>query len=348
MKNHNSLFYSHLYDWYEINHRTLPWRDTSNAYHIWLSEVILQQTRVVQGIDYYLRFISRWPCVEDLANASEDEVLREWQGLGYYSRARNLHKAAKMIVDRGWLPFPTHFDQIRSLPGVGEYTAGAIASFAYDEPYTAMDGNVYRVLARLFDIDEAFDTTQGKKLFRTQAEALLDRTHPRLFNSAIMEFGALWCTPILGDHCSFCPLQVYCLSHQHGTAALLPVRKERQALRDRWFDYTIYICQEDGRFYTLLHQRTKKDIWQHLYEFVLSEYTTKQDWEQHSLSQPFLTLTHVLSHQRLHVRFYIHRVDNLPDCSDCIRVPWDDLDNYAFSRLTLKAIEKLSVSNGFG
>lgn len=348
MKIANSLLYSHLYDWYEINHRSLPWRETSNAYHIWLSEVILQQTRVAQGIDYYLRFVTRWPRVEDLANASEDEVLREWQGLGYYSRARNLHKAAKMIVERGWLPFPAHFDQIRALPGVGEYTAGAIVSFAYNEPYTAMDGNVYRVLARLFDIDEAFDTTQGKKLFRAQAEALIDRNQPRLFNSAIMEFGALWCTPILGNHCSFCPLQVHCLSYQHGTSALLPVRKERQALRDRWFDYTIYLCQKDDQLYTLLHQRTAKDIWQHLYEFMLREYATKQDWEQHSSSQPFLSLTHVLSHQRLHVRFNIEQVDKLPDCPDCIRVPWDDLDNYAFSRLTLKAIEKLTFSNGVG
>ena len=179
----NSFVYSRLYAWYEANHRILPWRETEDPYCIWLSEVILQQTRVAQGMDYYLRFVHRWPTVEDLAAADEAEVLREWQGLGYYSRARNLHKAAKMIVESGKLKversgklkversFPRTFEELRALPGVGDYTAGAIASFAYNMPYPAVDGNVYRVVARLMDIDEAFDTTSGKKLFRKQIEA---------------------------------------------------------------------------------------------------------------------------------------------------------------------------------
>ena len=221
----NSFVYSHLYRWYESNRRVLPWRETQDAYCIWLSEVILQQTRVAQGLDYYMRFVARWPRVEDLASADEAEVLREWQGLGYYSRARNLHKAAQMIVANGWAPFPTRFEDIRSLPGIGDYTAGAISSFAYDLPYPAIDGNVYRVVARLLDIDEAFDTTSGKKLFHQHIETLLDREHPRLFNSAIMEFGALQCTPVLGDNCARCPLQSVCLGYAHGTAELLPVRK---------------------------------------------------------------------------------------------------------------------------
>ena len=214
----NPLIYSRLYEWYEMNHRILPWRETEDAYAIWLSEVILQQTRVAQGLEYYMRFIARWPNVESLAAADEADVLREWQGLGYYSRARNLHKAAKMIVEESRakiqesrVTFPKTFEEIRALPGIGDYTAGAIASFAYNLPYPAMDGNVYRVVARLLDIDEPFDTTAGKKLFHKHIVEILDREHPRLFNSAIMEFGALHCTPVLGDACLSCPLQAKCL-----------------------------------------------------------------------------------------------------------------------------------------
>ena len=190
-----SLIYSHLYEWYEINHRYLPWRETDDPYCIWLSEIILQQTRVAQGLAYYRRFVDRWPTVEALASADEADVLREWQGLGYYSRARNLHKAAKQIVESqkskvessGKVEFPKTFEQIRALPGVGDYTAGAIASFAYNQPYPAVDGNVYRVVARLLDIDEPFDTSAGKKLVHKHIKDLLDQEHPRLFNSAIME-----------------------------------------------------------------------------------------------------------------------------------------------------------------
>ena len=332
--------YNHLYRWYAINHRILPWRETEEGYRIWLSEVILQQTRVQQGLDYYLRFVARWPRVEDLAAAAEDDVLREWQGLGYYSRARNLHKAAQMIVERGWTPFPTRFEDIRQLPGVGDYTAGAIASFAYNQPYPAMDGNVYRVVARLLDIDEPFDTTSGKKLFRKHIEKILDRENPRLFNSAIMEFGALYCTPILGDNCQSCPLQAQCISHTHGTAELLPVRKPRPQLRDRWLDYHVYLCRQDGKLYTLLHQRTQKDIWQHLYEFVLEEH----DRQPKAINPSPLSITHILSHQRLHARFCVHKVDILPQIEDTLKVEWTDIDHYALSRLTLKAIEKLGLS----
>ena len=253
----NSLLYRHLYEWYETNRRALPWRETEDPYAIWLSEIILQQTRVLQGLDYWRRFMARWPNVEALAAADEAEVLREWQGLGYYSRARNLHKAAQLIVERGWVPFPKTFDEIRALPGVGDYTAGAIASFAYDLPYPAMDGNVYRVVARLLDIDEAFDTSAGKKLFHKQIETLLDREHPRLFNSAIMEFGALYCTPSLGDNCAHCPLQAHCAAYAHGTAEVLPVRKPRPKVRDRWFTYHIYT---DGE-HTIIQRREAKDIW---------------------------------------------------------------------------------------
>lgn len=327
---HNSLIYSHLYHWYETHHRILPWRDTEDAYCIWLSEIILQQTRVAQGMEYYMRFVNRWPTVESLASADETEVLREWQGLGYYSRARNLHKAAQMIVERGWSPFPTRFEDIRSLPGIGDYTAGAISSFAYNQPHVAMDGNVYRVVARLLDIDEAFDTTTGKKLFHRHLEALLDRDHPRLFNSAIMEFGALYCTPVLNeDACAQCPLKDSCLGFAHGTAHLLPVRKPRPKVRDRWFTYHIYIQNTD--LYTLILRREAKDIWFHLYDFPYEEGYTDSIY-------PF---THILSHQRLHARYEVHKVEKLPKLPGTIVIPWSDLDNYALSRLTLRALDTL-------
>jgi len=332
----NSLFYSRLYSWYETNHRILPWRETEDAYRIWLSEVILQQTRVAQGLAYYMRFVERWPQVEDLAAAEEAEVLREWQGLGYYSRARNLHKAAKMVVEsqesraksqESKVVFPQTFEELRALPGVGEYTAGAIASFAYNAPYPAMDGNVYRVVARLLDIDEAFDTTAGKKLFHNKIEELLDRDNARLFNSAIMEFGALQCTPVLGDNCTDCPLKEFCAGYAHGTAELLPVRKPRPKVRDRWFSYHIYIKGE----YTLIQRREAKDIWYHLYEFPCTEGQTDDKY-------PF---THILSHQKIHARFIIHKVQKMPEIPGTIVIRWEDLNDYALSRLTLRALDTL-------
>ena len=315
--------YRHLYHWYEINHRILPWRETEDPYAIWLSEIILQQTRVAQGMEYYMRFLNRWPTVEDLAKADEAEVLREWQGLGYYSRARNLHKAAQMIGSS----FPKTFEEIRALPGVGDYTAGAIASFAYNLPYPAMDGNVYRVVARLLDIDEAFDTSAGKKLFHKKIEELLDREHPRLFNSAIMEFGALHCTPALGDACMTCPLQECCLGYAHGTAEVLPVRKPRPKVRDRWFTYHVYLCGNE----TLIRRREEKDIWYHLYEFPCEEGQTEDKY-------PF---THVLSHQKLHARFIVHNVQKMPDIAGTICIRWDELNDYALSRLTLRALDTM-------
>jgi A/G-specific adenine glycosylase len=355
----NSLLYSHLYRWYEANRRILPWRETEDPYCIWLSEVILQQTRVAQGMDYYLRFVSRWRTVEELAAADEAEVLREWQGLGYYSRARNLHKAAQTVVANGWTPFPKAFDDIRALPGIGDYTAGAIASFAYNMPYPAMDGNVYGVMARLLDIDELFDTTAGKRLFQREIEQLLKRSNPRLFNSAIMEFGALCCTPVLGDNCLTCPLSDVCLAHAHGTAELLPVRKPRPKLKDRWLDYHIYVqrTKDNGQWTinTLLRRRENpKDIWYHLYEFPCEEQFGVPDTEnrtqtesagaqsaQGSKSAVFCTFTHVLSHQRIHARFILHKVAVLPAIEGAIRVPWSDLDDYALARLTVRAIDTL-------
>lgn len=359
MSQFSQNFYRLLYDWYATNHRILPWRETTNPYYIWLSEIILQQTRVAQGMEYYHQFVSTYPTIDLLASAAEDDVLRLWQGLGYYSRARNLHKAAKLIIsqpdlaDNAW-HFPATFDELRALPGVGDYTAGAIASFAYNLPYPALDGNVYRVLARLFDCDTAFDTAAGKKYFHQLAEQLLDREQPRLFNSAIMEFGALYCLPASQD-CDGCPIGTYCLAKAAGTAALLPVRKPRPTLRDRYFSYTIYITPACK---TLIRQRRDKDIWQHLYEFPLTEHLSESEWLNYQPmansqlstvndTQPLtlnskLAFTHILSHQRLHARFYVVPVNELPTFPDSFAVTWEELDDYALSRLTLKALEALS------
>lgn len=334
-----------MYRWYETDHRILPWRETTDPYCIWISEIILQQTRVAQGMEYYLRFVERFPNVQTLAQASEDEVLRYWQGLGYYSRARNLHKAAQLVVSAAGTvggvadtSDPSQeqvFHALLSMPGVGEYTAGAIASFAFNLPYPALDGNVYRVLARLYDCDIAFDTSAGKKHFHALACQLLDRHNPRLFNSAIMEFGALYCTPQSPD-CEACPLQEFCLAHAHHTVALLPVRKPRTTLRDRYLNYTIYLTP-DRR--TLIRQRTGNDIWKHLYEFPLVE----SDQLLPVSAVPVTDITHILSHQRLHARFHIEYVSALPSIPDTLAIPLSSLDDYALSRLTLKALEALLI-----
>ena len=369
------LLHDKLIDWYEQNHRILPWRETDDPYKIWISEIILQQTRVVQGMEYYHRLITRFPDIQSLADAKEDEVLLYWQGLGYYSRARNLHKAAQLMKNheifklnndninnlRGnqlsaalnghsseLLSSEQIFAALRSMPGVGDYTAGAIASFAFDLPYPALDGNVYRVLSRLYDCEIAFDTTQGKKHFRQLAEDLLDRERPRLFNSAIMELGALHCVPTSPD-CSTCPLNTWCKALANNTVELLPVRKPRPKVRDRYLEYTIYITPEKT---TLIHQRKGNDIWKHLWEFPLEEIDrcavdrvavdrTKATVDRYA---EVLELTHVLSHQKLHARFVIKNVPELPEIPDTLVVHLSDLDNYAFSRLTLKAIEKLLIT----
>ena len=369
------LLHDKLIDWYEQNHRILPWRETDDPYKIWISEIILQQTRVAQGMEYYHRLITRFPDIQSLADAKEDEVLLYWQGLGYYSRARNLHKAAQLMKNheifklnndninnlRGnqlsaalnrhsseLLSFEQIFAALRSMPGVGDYTAGAIASFAFDLPYPALDGNVYRVLSRLYDCEIAFDTTQGKKHFRQLAEDLLDRERPRLFNSAIMELGALHCVPTAPD-CSTCPLNTWCKALDNNTVELLPVRKPRPKVRDRYLEYTIYITPERT---TLIHQRKGNDIWKHLWEFPLEEIDrcavdrvavdrTKGTVDRYA---EVLELTHVLSHQKLHARFVIKNVPELPEIPDTLVVHLSDLDNYAFSRLTLNAIEKLLIT----
>ena len=245
--------------WYEHNGRDLPWRAAPDAYKVWLSEIILQQTTVKQGTDYYLRFIERFPTVEALAAASEDEVLRLWQGLGYYSRARNLYKASRQVVAQGG--FPTDFKGLRALSGVGDYTAAAIASIAFDLPHAVVDGNVYRVLARHFGLDTPIDTTAGKKAFAILADELLDKKHPGRHNQAMMDFGATQCTPH-SPHCDVCPLAGSCVALAEGRVDTLPVKARHTKPTEIHIDYVL-VHTSTGLY---LRQRAKKGIWAGLWE----------------------------------------------------------------------------------
>lgn len=328
-----NFLYQKLYRWWDVNKRELPWRETTDAYRIWLSEIILQQTRVEQGLPYYLRLVEHYPTVGDLAAADEEEVMRLWQGLGYYSRARHLLAAAKKVQNK----FPSTWEELRSMPGVGDYTAGAIASFAYNLPYPALDGNVYRVLSRLYDCEIPFDSTEGKKHFRHLAEELLDREHPRLFNSAIMEFGALYCTPQHPD-CAACPLAACCMAQQNGTVELLPVRKPRVKVQERQMHYIIWLTPDRQ---TLIRKRTENDIWKNLWEFMpfsLDEAIVNSKGEQKTKST---TLTHLLSHRKLIVTFDLYLVNTLPEINGMKAVRWEDLDDYGMPKLMRNAMEKL-------
>ena len=311
-----------LLSWFAREGRDLPWRRTRDPYRIWLSEVILQQTRVAQGLEYYLRFTERFPDIAALAAAPEDEVLKLWQGLGYYSRARNLHAAARQVMSRFGGVFPATYGEVRALPGVGDYTAAAVCSIVYDAPCAVLDGNVYRVLARLFDIGIPIDTTAGKRTFAELAQLQLDTSRPGLYNQAIMDFGALQCTPAQ-PRCGDCPLAGRCLALAAGTVGVRPVKQGRAKVRDRWFNYLHVTC--GGQ--TLLHRRGGGDIWQGLYEFPLIETDKAADFAELAATAAFRELLgngrwhlrrsvtmpgHQLSHQLLHAVFHRIECDAMP------------------------------------
>lgn len=345
-----SSFGTQLEQWYEFFGRDLPWRRTSDPYLIMLSEFILQQTQIVQGMNYYLRFAERFPTAESLAEASEEEVLRLWQGLGYYSRARNLHKAAQEIAKAGH--FPKDYSFVRALPGVGDYTAAAIMSLAFGEPHAVLDGNVQRVLARHFGIAEPIDTMQGKKLLRALADELLDRQHPALYNQAIMDFGALQCKPA-APLCETCPLAETCEALSTHQVDKLPVKSKRTSVRDRYLTY-IYTRTQEGL--TLLRRRGSGDIWQGLFEFPMIEsdkkLTSKQvdEFIHSSLVKVSVNIKvdliaqdvrHQLTHQRLHTDFYCL---TLPSADRNAKGQWVEeksLDRYALPRLLEKLLEKM-------
>lgn len=328
-----------LQRWYTCNSRDLPWRHTTDAYLIWLSEIILQQTRVAQGLEYYLRFAKSFPTVKHLAEANEDEVLKLWQGLGYYSRARNLHKAAQMVMSQFGGVFPTRYAQVIQLPGVGPYTAAAIASFSSNEAVATVDGNVYRVLSRLFDIETPIDSSQGQKLFAELAQQELDSKHAATHNQAIMEFGAIQCPPLSPD-CISCPLADHCLSLEHHTQALRPVKANKVKVRDRHIQYYIYKYKD-----TLwVHQRGAGDIWQGLWEFVCFEGET--DRKPINNNQPIATFSirHQLTHQTLHCLFSLIPLDKPLDTTgtDYQSISWNEWQKKAVSKPIFEINAKIS------
>ena len=339
-----------LLDWYAREGRDLPWRRTRDPYRIWLSEVILQQTRVAQGTEYYLRFTERFPDVASLAAAPEDEVLKLWQGLGYYSRARNLHAAARQVVERFGGRFPVALEEVRSLRGVGDYTAAAICSAAYDAPCAVVDGNVYRVLARLFDLDAPIDSTAGKRAFAELAQLQLDTAHAGRYNQAIMDFGALRCIPS-SPRCEACPLAGRCLALAAGTVAARPVKQSKTKVRDRWFNY-LHISSGDR---TLLRRRERRDIWQGLYEFPLIESEGPAELPELVRLPQFRELLgdapwhlvrsiplpkHQLSHQTLHA--VVHRIEtlSLTPAAAAMAVPTVALGDYAVPRLIDRYLDR--------
>lgn len=343
-----NILASTLIEWYAHHRRELPWRDTNDPYRIWVSEIILQQTRVVQGYDYFLRFIQRFPDVCSLAEATEDEVLRYWQGLGYYSRARNLHAAARSM--RG--VFPKTYEEVRALKGVGDYTAAAICSFAYGMPYAVVDGNVYRVLSRYFGIDTPIDSAQGKKLFASLAKEMLPLQQAAVYNQAIMDFGALQCMP-QRPKCESCPLADTCAALAANQVQELPVKQHRTHTSNRYFNY-IYVRAGN---YTFLHRRETDDIWKNMFELPLIE--ADSDWNEERLlaspefssffasgEQPVVRVVrrqvkHVLSHRVIYANFYEVQVPS-DTCSFAgyLRVEKSELYQYAFPRLVHQFLEK--------
>lgn len=317
------MFSTTLLNWFALNGRDLPWRHTKNPYDIWLSEVILQQTRIQQGMDYWLRFVRRWPRVEDLAAASEDEVLREWQGLGYYSRARNLHAAAQQIKANG--SFPNTLDGIKKLKGVGDYTAAAIGSIAFGLPAAVVDGNVYRVLARHYGIDTPINTTQGKRLFTELAQSLLPVDQPASFNQAMMDFGAIQCTPT-SPKCVLCPLQESCEAFRSGRVGELPVKEKKLTIQTRRFTYMYIRCQ--GK--TAIRKRAAGDIWQGLWEPVLAEGCGMLAGAKLLRKD----VKHVLTHRILLADFYLLETEAFPALPEgYIWIDETELDKYAVPRL---------------
>jgi A/G-specific adenine glycosylase len=325
--------------WFRLNSRSLPWRSTNNPYFIWLSEIILQQTRVAQGKDYYLKFINNYPTIQDLAQADEKNILNDWQGLGYYSRARNLHKAAKQVVSDFDGTFPKTYAEIKSLKGVGDYTAAAISSFAFKLPHAVVDGNVYRVLSRVFDIETPIDSNLGKKQFQSLADELLPKDKADLHNQAIMEFGALQCIP-KNPNCTVCPLLNSCLAFANKTIDSRPVKANKTKIRNRYFNYLIYSDQTS----ILLEKRKQKDIWENMYQFPLleSEKQLSIDLLQKSLIQTnpkdnirrhSPVFKHILSHQRIFAQFVTIEHVQPVNLENFIRIKKEDFQDFPIPRL---------------
>lgn len=325
-------------DWYRLNKRTLPWRETSDPYLIWLSEIILQQTRVEQGKNYFLKFQNNYPTIIDLANASEQDILNDWQGLGYYSRARNLHQTARFVRDNYKGVFPNQFEQIKSLKGIGDYTAAAISSFAFNKKHAVVDGNVYRLLSRVFNIDTPIDSSQGIKYFQSLASELIDNNDPATHNQAIMEVGSLICLP-KNPNCVECPLESKCLAKSIGNFESLPVKSKKAKVKKRFFHYLIFKNKQS----IIIEKREDKDIWQHLYQFPLIESEsaeTPQSFhfnENHRVSEE---ITHILTHQKITAKFY--HFDIIPNDLEkkWSKIDKTDIQDYPLPRIIDRYLEK--------
>lgn len=369
-------FSNQIISWFRENGRALPWRETRDPYAIWLSEIILQQTRIVQGLEYWERFMAQYPTVDALAAASEDEVLKLWQGLGYYSRARNLHAAAKQIVEMG--KFPDTLEGIKSLKGVGDYTAAAIGSFAFDIPAAVVDGNVYRVLSRYFGIDTPINSTQGKKEFAALAQSLIpggnEKIKPEAFemelspisayNQGMMDFGAIQCTP-QSPKCLLCPLAETCEALRNDRVAELPVKEKKLKVQTRRLTYIYIRCQEEtsangeqAEPMIAIHRRGKGDIWQGLWEPYNASDSKKTPIEYHEDIEKMFHLPtaslnygitriakdvkHVLTHRILLADFYLLETDGrFPLPADYIWIKESEFDQYGIPRLIEILLEKL-------
>lgn len=343
-----------LITWYKENKRELPWRNINDPYIIWISEIILQQTRVNQGMDYFLRFTERFPDVKALAGATEDEVLKYWQGLGYYSRARNLHAAAKSIVSLYGGEFPRQYKEVLSLKGVGEYTAAAIVSFAWNMPFAVVDGNVFRVLSRLYAEDTPVDSVKGKKLFTELATRVMNKKEAGLHNQAIMEFGALYCTPA-NPQCMFCPLRDKCRAYAAGNVGRYPVKQQKTKTKNRYFHY-FHIIYNDS--FTYLKRREEDDIWKGLFEFPMIETDNFVDFVALKETKAFQSLfegineldisvklenkKHVLSHRVLYANFYQVKISREGSgLASYLKLPCEELETYAIPRLIHIYLEKM-------
>ncbi|GIV34968.1 MAG: A/G-specific adenine glycosylase [Chitinophagales bacterium] len=344
-------FAKKLLQWHQTVDRSLPWKGERNPYLVWLSEIILQQTRAEQGVAYYLRFKETFPDLKSLALATEDDVLRMWQGLGYYTRARNLHHAARYIYHELAGKFPDNYTALRKLKGVGPYTAAAIAAFAFNQPCAVVDSNVYRVLSRIFGIFEPVDSVAGKKFFTSLAERLMDPKAPALYNQAIMDFGAVQCTP-RNPFCENCPFKTRCYAFQHQCIELLPIKKKKPARKVRYFHYLV--LRHQG--YTYLMHRNGKDIWKNLYEFPMIEGSRKMSLKEivlraeqngwilraaavtASLSPEF---SQTLTHQKIHGSFaeiVLHKDASV--AAFLLKIPINSLDNYAFPGIIRKYLQQ--------
>lgn len=331
-----------IVDWYRLNKRNLPWRDESNPYFIWLSEIILQQTRVDQGMNYYLKFTKNYPTIIDLANAEEQDILNDWQGLGYYSRARNLHFSAKYVRDELAGKFPETFNEILKLKGVGQYTASAISSFAFNEKKAVVDGNVYRLLSRVFDLDSPIDSTHGIKEFQELADKLISSINPGEHNQAIMEMGAVICTP-KQPNCMECPLQEKCLARANNTISERPVKKGKTKVTERFFHYLIF----NSKGKTIIEQRLGKGIWENMYQFPLIEAensSVKIDLSMFKNKTFESSVTkHILSHQRIFATF--HHFNSTPKNIDdsWLTIDQSDIQEYPLPRIIDRYLEEQDV-----